>query len=429
MWWKNAETLQAVTTDFVVGELQRAGVHSGEAARSDASAADRVLSDPAAHGLASLPFLDMASRFSRSLGLDRTGLADLLLARRSLQGWTETAARSLAVDDTHLGFHSSGSTGNPVCQEHSLAFLMREVRHFSEVLQATDRVTSLVPSHHIYGFLWSVLLPERLGCPVERLSPARSLPGSLAARCREHDVVVGTPDLWRRMLEQNAALPQHFTAISSTAPLGRDTAALFRSRFPGARLIEAYGSTETAGIAWREGAASDWSLLPWWSFGAASDRAASRQPDHIVDRDNDRRYPLNDHVECTTGHLFKVLGRRDPVIQIGGHNVNLGRVRERLLENEDVSDAAVRPGQDSLRLFLQLRSRPLRPQDWCLSFQRWLNETLPDVPPASSIIIGERLPRNAMSKLSDWQAEDFPTITGRFRHAWPESLDSPAGLQ
>jgi hypothetical protein len=65
----------------------------------------------------------------------------------------------------------------------------------------------------------------------------------------------------------------------------------------------------------------------------------------------------------------------------------------------------IQTGRDSLRLFLQLKST------------------------ASSIIIGDRLPRNGMGKLSDWRPEDFPAVTGRFRHAWPESLDSPAALQ
>lgn len=429
MWWHSADTLQAFTADFVIARIQRIGLQPPFDTGSALIAADRVLSEPAAHGLASLPLLDMASRFSRSLGLDRTGLSDLLLARRNLQGWSETAARSLAMDDSQLGFYSSGSTGNPVCQDHSPAFLMREAGHFSGLLGPTGRIVSLVPSHHIYGFIWTVLLPDLLECPAQRLSPARSLPSSLARQCRDGDVIVGTPDLWHRMLEPDAELPHRFTAVSSTAPLARDTATLLQARYPHARLIEAYGSTETAGVGWRESPGSEWNLLPWWRFGTASEPDQSRQPDHLVDRDNGKQFPLNDHVECATGRLFNVLGRRDPVIQIGGHNVNLARVRERLLENEYVSDAAVRPGQDSLRFFLQLTAPPSRPEDWCNTFQRWLAATLPDIPPASSIILGERLPRNAMNKLSDWQPDDYPAITGRFRQAWPESLDSQSGLQ
>jgi len=429
MWWQDREALRAYTADFVDGQLRRLGL--GPASRSGTVAGDagQALSDPAACGLASLPFLEMAGRFSEALGLDRTGLADLLLVHRSLDGWVETAARSLAIDDRAIRFHSSGSTGEPARSQHTLTALQRETAFFAAELAPVRRVVALVPAHHIYGFLWTLLLPRALQCPVERLSPARLLPATLARRISEDDVVVGTPALWRLLLEHRQQLPARFTAISSTAPLPLEVGAMLRRELPDTRLIEVYGSTATAAIGWRQTPGEDWSLLPWWRFHCPEAKMSSRDVEQLIDQDDHTTHEPDDRITCQSERRFRLHGRRDAVIQIAGHNINLAEVRRRLIEHPDVFDAAVRPDRDSLRLFLALHAPPGQPEVWCQHFQQWLGNALPDIPAASSILLGEHLPRNAMGKLADWRESDHPVIAGRFRRARPELLDTPGAIQ
>ncbi len=426
MWWHNHEALEAMIADFIVDHLRQLGLQPHLRTADNPIVADEALRQPARQGLASLPYLDMAGRLARILGLDHTGLSDLLLARRSLSGWVETAVRSLGTDHRRIGFFTSGSTGTPAFHQHPITRLLRESRHFAERLPDHQRIVGLVPAHHIYGFLWTVLLPSALRCPSVRYSPGRHLPATLAGRLRDHDIAVATPDIWRMMLDHDVALPARFTAISSTAPLPRDTAQELTARSSGIRLLEVYGSTETAAIGCREHPDADWSLLPWWRFASSGSPAGS---DQLIDRDDDTRHELNDHLAFNSGTRFHIHGRRDPVVQIAGYNINLEHIRQVLCQHPDVRDAAVRAGRDSLRFFLALHPVPDHPEGWCRQFQSWLDGALPDAPPASGIILGTALPRNAMNKASDWHDEDYTPITGRFRGIAPELLDSTRSLQ
>ncbi len=415
MWWQNRTLIEHFISDFLLDYLKRQGMHSANTI-SGGFDPDRLLRNPAECGLDSLKYIGMTTRFSQCLGICRTGLADLLLARRTLAGWADVAQRSLATNSERIGFHSSGSTGTPSMKELETWRLEREMRHFSDIIDRPCRIIATVPGHHIYGFLWTVMLPNMLGVPVMRLNPASSLPSSWSTLLEENDLIVATPDIWELIVRHDINLPQKFTGVSSTAPLPAGIAATLRQRHRAATVIEVYGSTETAGIGWRSASDAPYALLPYWTL------VSSQSETVLHDTESSQRYPLNDVLAIKGPDRFTVQGRKDTVVQIGGHNINLAQVRRILTQHQDIIDADVRCAGDgldrTLRFFLQLRSKPEALIPWCEQYNQWLGSSLGNVPPADTIVIGETLPRSAMNKVTEWQGTDYEPVIGRFRHAF-----------
>lgn len=408
MWWQQTSALENWLDDFLRDAMMRRGL--GHILADGSANAHDLLSAPRDFGFSSLDMLTLASRFATCLGIERTGLEDLLLARRSADGWLAVAQRSLAIDDSQMRFYSSGSTGAPAVHSHKLSLLLRETEHFQAILTPACRIVSLVPCHHIYGFIWGVLLAQTMGVAAIRINPATTLPSSWCRRLQENDLIVATPDLWSMVVDTQAAMPSGFTAVSSTAPLNPKTAHALLALYPGITLTEVYGSSETAGIAWRQNHSRQFTLLPYWEL-------LQQGSDWVLkDKQHGTRHVLNDRLEQLDSHGFVVRGRRDRVVQIGGHNIDLAELEKRLCTHPDVREARVRSEQcDSgvvLHYFLALKSLPNKPINWCPAFSLWLNAVLGDLPPPASVVIGDEIPVGTLDKKISWQHTDYPVCHG-----------------
>lgn len=407
MWWQQPGLLEGWLDDFLADALQRRGL--GDLLCDPQMAVTDLLSDPRHFGMGSLDMVQLASRFAHCLGIDRTGLSDLLLARRSAEGWLGVARRSLAIDDSRLRFYSSGSTGAPTACEHTLSHLQREVQTFCNLLPQPARVVCAVPGHHIYGFIWGTLLPAMQGCERLRLNVAQSLPSSWAPQLRDDDMIVATPDLWTMIVEQNVSLPGSFIGISSTAPLPASTAATIRQQYPQALLAQIYGSSETAGLAWRTENNAAFKVLPYWSI-------AEKNGDWLLtDRDTKDQFTLNDRLSLDAKGDIKLLGRADSVVQINGNNINLERLAALLERHPEVADARVIFRQHALHYFLVPQPKPADLRGWCQQFSSWLTTALGNVPAPQSVVVADALPRSALNKVVSWTPESYPSVTGCFR--------------
>jgi len=411
MWWQQPQLLDSWLDDFLSDALQRRGL--GDLLLDPDTRAADLLTQPRHFGFDSLDMVELARRFAHSLGLDRTGVSDLLLARRSAEGWTGVARRSLAIDDKTLCFYSSGSTGEPKPTVHKLDKLRREIATFLPLLPNLRRIVSTVPAHHIYGFIWSILLPAELKIERIRLHPTRSLPANWANQLRNDDLIIATPDIWSMLLAHHVQLPDVFTGISSTAPLPPVTASAIRQQYPNATLLEVYGSSETAALAWRQQDNATFTLLPFWTL--------MQRDDHWVvrDKDDSQEQQLNDQLQRHDINHISVLGRTDPVVQIHGNNVNLTHLAATLQTHADVTEARVqsdtRDDRTELHYFLVLQQNPDNVQAWCREFSNWLTASLGNIPPPRSVVIAPALPVNALSKQIAWNAAQYPLVTGCFR--------------
>lgn len=397
-WFRRPGVLARFVTDLIGDEL--AHLRPGGVRLPDRPWPVGLALDEQGLGLDSLERLSVASALNEALHLHESGIEDLLLARHDFGGWLEVAADGLAAFDARLTFRTSGSSGNAKSCIHALNDLQQEVVHLASLVPGgARRILSAVPAHHIYGFLFTVLLPDRLGCD-EVLDIRRTTPQALAALMRPGDLVVSHPAHWSVLARHAGRLPPGVHGFTSTAPCP-DALALQLADLGLTSLTQVYGSSETAGIGTRTAAGAPFRLMPFWSRDAdAAHRLVRTDATGSI-----RLHRTGDHLAWLDARRFGVVGRRDDAVQVGGTNVSPARVRQVLLEHPQVEDAAVRPmtPDEGSRLKAFVVCMPgCDPAAMRSALFAWTESrlTAPERPKAFEI--GAQLPRNALGKLSDW---------------------------
>lgn len=265
------------------------------------------------------------------------------------------------------------------------------------------RILSAVPSHHIYGFLFTVLMPHRLegamgAGPVEVVDIRQAGPAALEALAQPGDLVVAHPAWWEAAARVVPAYGADIVGVTSTAPCPDTLAAALAAA--GLRLLQVYGSSETAGVGWRDRAGVPFALLPYWARTDDTASLARTLPDGTA-----RRYPLQDRLEWADGRHFLPAGRIDAAVQVGGVNVFPAYVADVLALHPQVREAAVRlmRPDEGRRLKAFVVAQPGADVDLLRAeLPGWTAErlTAPERPVAWTF--GPRLPRQAGGKPADW---------------------------
>jgi 4-coumarate--CoA ligase (photoactive yellow protein activation family) len=385
-WWRHAPSLQRVVADLLAAEL--AAARPGRPVQAPPWPQDFDLAR--ALGADSLELMGMATALAEALHLD--GADDRMLAAPQLARWIDAAARGLAADGSRLTFRTSGSSGSPKRCTHALAVLLQETRALAALFPDRRRILCAVPAHHIYGFLFTVLLPRALG--IDTVLDLRGAgPAALAGMLRPGDLVVAHPLWWEALARRDPVFPADVAGTTSTAPCP-DALAL-RLADAGLRLVQVYGSSETAGVGWRERADAPFALFPYWRE-AGQDSLARTMPDGTT-----QHYPLQDRLDWSAPDRFRPAGRIDHAVQVGGSNVFPAYVADVLKLHPQVLDAAVRlmrPDEGArLKAFEVARAGldAAALADWCGA-----RLATPERPAAFTF--GTRLPRQAGGKPGDW---------------------------
>ncbi len=358
----------------------------GEATRVDAGGGGGGLD------LDSLERLNVSAALNEYFHLHEHGAEDHLLAMSRVGEWCDLVEESLRATGTHLTFRTSGSTGEPKRCTHAVADLRAEAAGWARHLGPVSGVIALVPGHHIYGTLFTAMMPDAIGggeCPVERAVGAEAV-----ARAEPGTVVVATPTLWAYLARSLIVFPPGVTGVSSTAPLSTQLAHRLRGQRL-SRLVEVYGSSETAGIASRDDAAAPFTLLERWRRAGDGDLVRASDGGVVA---------MPDAAEWLDDRRFVVTGRRDGAVQIGGTNVFPERVRLALLAHAGVADAAVRLECETGRLKAFIVPAGAGAPDPGLvdELDRWCGARLPDVERPRRFALGTTVPRGAMGKPIDW---------------------------
>ncbi len=249
-------------------------------------------------------------------------------------------------DKVFLSLFTGGSTGKPRIWSKTPANLFGEALHLAKTfgIGGSDLIVPTVPPQHIYGLLFSVLLPFVASARV--LDSTCAFPQEIlnALQNEGGTVLVGVPIHYRTM---RAGGMQRFSlrlAFSSAAPLDGEDAALFREK-TGMAINEIYGSTETGGMAirssgadhgsWEPFAGIDWKILS----GHLCVRSAFVSPD--LPRDAEGFFMTADRVAEAGSGRFKLCGRADHIVKVAGKRVDLEEIRERIRRIPDVADAYV----------------------------------------------------------------------------------------
>ncbi len=244
-----------------------------------------------------------------------------------------------------LTIFTGGSTGRPRLWQKTgdniFGEAMMLARHFA--IGANERILATVPPLHIYGLLFSVVLPMVAGGMV--VADTLSFPADIesAIRARGVTVLVAVPAHYRAMRHHPPRNCAPRLAFSSAGPLAAEDGRAFRDS-TGTGVIEIYGSTETGGIAVRNRSRGqkgfvalpgvDWQIRE----GRLAVRSAWLSPGLTTDQDGffhtaDRVEPLDNG--------FMLRGRVDGVAKVGGKRVDLEEVRQHLLGYAGVEDCAV----------------------------------------------------------------------------------------
>ena len=398
-WWRDEAVIDRFVGDLVAGELMRLRPGAVLPPRPWPSDMSMVKG-----GLAcdSLELLTLATALAEALEMHRSGVEDHLLARRTMAEWRDIAVHALEHFSSELTFRTSGSTGAVKALRHPLAQLLQEIEALAQLVPGRRRVLTAVPAHHIYGFLFTVLLPQKLGASV--IDVRASSPASLGSSLREGDLLIGHPAFWGAFARTIRQIPGGVIGVTSTAPCPRETARAALSCGM-SRFLEIYGASETAGVGWRDDPDRPFVLFAHWCLGAKTDALVRSLPDGT---DEFARVP--DRLVWLSERAFQVEGRQDEAVQVGGMNVFPSVVREHLLQHPGVRDAAVRlmgPNEGvRLKAFIapsdpSLDTADLRQELVALCDAKL---TAPERPRAFSF--GPELPRNALRKLADWSLSE-----------------------
>ena len=278
----------------------------------------------------SIELVSLATNCAERFGLQDMGAGDYLLRYRRIIDWADLAATGMR-DTGAVTFRTSGTTGQPKHVTHRLEDLEQEVLALGVLLSDARRIVSLVPAHHIYGFLFTVLLPMHLKLPLSREASVSGLPpGDL----RAGDWLIGFPLRWRQMTSLRRPRPAGGSGVTSTSPCPPE---LVRgmSELGLEQMLSIYGSTETAGVGFRFGADDPYTLFDYWNWDG---RALRRT--RPVSRETIRIEP-EDTLEFTDHRHFRPTGRKDAVVQVAGRNVRPAHVASRLAAHPLVERCSV----------------------------------------------------------------------------------------
>lgn len=222
-------------------------------------------------------------------------------------------------------FAAAGGLGRVF--EHPADGIFGDAAALANLLYGRRRILSLVAPHSLIGFSLSVLAPNLLGLPA---IDARGLsPEVLQSTFAFGDAVVATPSLWRYLIAQEVKAPDNAMAVTFGEALSPELSAEIRRAGFGAQR-EIYGSTESGLVGWRDTPSDPFALFEFWRRGgerlirtSPSGATAAVDPMDFMSWESERR--------------FRLAGRRDGAVQIGGVNAFPDEIAARIAEHPAVA--------------------------------------------------------------------------------------------
>ncbi|SEN87736.1 AMP-binding protein [Pseudomonas sp. NFACC39-1] len=248
-------------------------------------------------------------------------------------------ATELDLDQCCLSLCTSGSSGEPKRIEKTLRQLSNEVQALEQLWGADLGPACMIGSvatQHIYGLLFRVLWPLCAGRTFVRRQLA--FPEDLQRASRQYPAFawVASPALLKRMGDNLdwPALSCVRRVFSSGGALPTEAAQSLHQRL-GQWPTEIFGSSETGGIAWRQGAGL-WQPFADVKLSQDSDGALLIASPYL---------PAG-HVEHTADAAriaedgrFELLGRLDRIVKLEEKRISLPMLEQALMAHDWVSEA------------------------------------------------------------------------------------------
>ena len=247
------------------------------------------------------------------------------------------ASPSLEPDAVVAVAFTSGSTGTP--QPHPKPWRLlshgREMhaRYLPGSSGALRGLVATVPSWHMYGLEWALLLPTTaelsLYCGND-FFPGDVVRALDSYRCPS--VLVSTPVHLKAMLKTPAPEQNVNVTVCATAPLSSSLAEEVETHLQ-TQLFEIYGCSELGSLASRQPVQEPfWSFFPEFELQLEADRlsvAIEHLPDRVL---------LTDRFAAARNGRYELLGRSGDMVKVAGKRESLAHLNSLLTSIAGVDD-------------------------------------------------------------------------------------------
>ncbi len=250
------------------------------------------------------------------------------------------------IDKPFLWLYTGGSTGAPKLWPKTPHNIIGEALNLKKVfaINETDILLSTVLPLHIYGLLFSVLLPfvskARVIDDIPYF-PREIVRTAARTRCT---VFIGSPMHYRALSTSSFRLTHLKLAFSSGGFLEKSHSLHF-TRATGTGVTEVYGSTETGGIATRciadgKSAWQPFSCVRWTIDG---ERLSVSSPFLSPNLHINKKgfFTTGDRAAGSGDGTFILHGRADGIVKIGGKRVDLNAIEQKIKSLPWIMDAWV----------------------------------------------------------------------------------------
>ncbi|MDD2829447.1 MAG: AMP-binding protein [Sulfuricurvum sp.] len=242
-------------------------------------------------------------------------------------------------------FFTSGTSGNPIGVLKGSEHLVSECEAQIEWLQhyKIEQCLVTVPFFHIYGYLFGLAIPLSMGLDI--VTKEDFLPQEILKLCQQKPTLcITNPVFIRSMIRLRDDIDLRDTLfICSSGPLESEEALKFEQKYS-TRLVQLYGSSETGGIAIREGGESLWNPLN--GVVIESDEGILSVRSRYLSRYvfDDEFRPLSNPFQTTdiiekVGEQFKIVGRASELVKIGGKRLSMVEIETFLETMEGIEEA------------------------------------------------------------------------------------------
>ncbi|MFV3371561.1 AMP-binding protein [Pseudomonas sp. NY15435] len=249
------------------------------------------------------------------------------------------APAELDLDSCRLALSTSGSTGEPKLIGKSLRQLSNEVRVLDNLWGAElgdAHILGSVAAQHIYGLLFRVLWPLSAGRAFLRRQIAFPEDLQRHSLAQPRFAWVGSPALLKRMGDNLdwPALRPVVRVFSSGGPLPAEAAELLHARL-GQAPTEIYGSSETGGIAWRQGGQL-WQPFDGVTLSQDENGALRIESTYLPPGETEQ---TADAARLGADGRFELLGRLDRIVKLEEKRISLPQLEAALAKHPFVSEA------------------------------------------------------------------------------------------
>ncbi len=315
-------------------------------------------------------------------------------------GKLEYSRDKLAFDEgsTAAIAFTSGTTGAPVPNRKTWGALalggVSEASRFGLCDEPATVVIGTVPPQHMYGLESTVIMALRAGLIMHNQRPF--FPADIEKALRGMDgarVLISTPVHLRALLASEARLPALRLTVCATAPLSREMAEQFETRFA-TQVQEVYGFTEAGMVATRRTVdGPEWRLLQGLRIREEDGRfqvSGGHVPEEAV---------FSDLIDVIDAEHFILRGRSADLVNVAGKRTSLSYLDHQICGIAGVNDGAFFMPEESDGTVTRLTACAVAPGMTRGQVLAALAERIDPVFLPRPLYLVDALPRNSTGKL------------------------------